>query len=201
MQQIINSIPQPTQLDIIAGNIDSPLNGESALVNIGVTYGIGLGVGGLIGGFQGLLRTRDETNFKLRMNRVITSAGASSTAMAQGVGVLAVFYSVLKTGLSLYVSEEDMHRHRILIPTVCGALSGAMYRCTSGLRAIAVATTLGAAFTGGLAVARERLEDKYDWLTSNNRMLLMEKINSENQAQQQRQQQQQSQQPQQQPQQ
>lgn len=115
----------------------------------GTTYLSGLGIGGLVGLREGLRRPLgvQSPTMRLRMNAVLNTVTRRGTFLGNSAGVLAMTYNLFDAAI-----DASRGKHDIYGSLASGALTGALYRCTSGLRSMAVASTLmmaaAAAWTG-----------------------------------------------------
>ncbi|KAI3625213.1 hypothetical protein CBS9595_000574 [Malassezia furfur] len=115
----------------------------------GTTYLGGLTLGSLMGLREGLSRPLGIENptFRLRMNAVLNQVTRRSTFIGNSAGVIAMTYNLFDASIDAFRGKHD-----IWGSMASGALSGALFRCTSGARAMivssAIMTGAAAAWTG-----------------------------------------------------
>ena len=112
----------------------------------GTSYLGGLIVGGVLGVREGLSRPLgvDSPTTRLRMNAVLNQVTRRGTFLGNSAGVIAMTYNLFDAAI-----DASRGKHDIYGSLAAGALSGALYNSTNGLRAMAVssAVMMGAAAT------------------------------------------------------
>lgn len=105
----------------------------------GTTYLGGLTVGGLMGLREGLTRPLgiDSPTFRLRMNAVLNQVTRRGTFIGNSAGVIALTYNIFDASI-----DAARGKHDIYGSVASGALSGALFRCTSGPRAMLVSSSI-----------------------------------------------------------
>lgn len=115
----------------------------------GTTYLGGLTFGGLLGLREGMTRPLGIENptFRLRMNAVLNQVTRRGTFIGNSAGVIAMTYNLFDASI-----DAMRGKHDIWGSMASGALSGALFRCTAGTRAMLVSSTImtgmAAAWTG-----------------------------------------------------
>ncbi|PKI83904.1 Mitochondrial import inner membrane translocase subunit tim23 [Malassezia vespertilionis] len=115
----------------------------------GTTYLSGLALGGLMGLREGAARPLgiEHPTFRLRMNAVLNQVTRRSTFVGNSAGVIAMTYNIVDA-----IIDNARGKHDIYGSMASGALSGALFRVTSGPRAMLVSSSImvaaAAAWTG-----------------------------------------------------
>lgn len=115
----------------------------------GTTYLCGLTLGGLLGARDGITRPLgvQSPTFRLRMNAVLNQVTRRGTFLGNSAGVLAMTYNLFDAAI-----DASRGTHDIWGSMAAGALSGALFRCTNGLRPMAASSAImvavAAAWTG-----------------------------------------------------
>ncbi|WFD40764.1 Mitochondrial import inner membrane translocase subunit tim23 [Malassezia japonica] len=105
----------------------------------GTTYLGGLTVGSLMGLREGLTRPLgiDSPTFRLRMNAVLNQVTRRSTFIGNSAGVIAMTYNLFDASIDALRGKHDIYGSM-----ASGALSGALFRCTAGPRAMLVSSSI-----------------------------------------------------------
>lgn len=120
----------------------------------GALYLSGLGMGGLVGINEGLKNLpygstdpvtglNKPAPFKLKLNTVLNQVTKHGPHMGNSAGVLGLLYNIIDSSLDAYRGKHDDTNSLI-----SGALTGALFKSTSGLKAMGYSTgvmTLAAA--------------------------------------------------------
>ncbi|KIS67388.1 putative TIM23 complex essential channel-forming subunit [Mycosarcoma maydis] len=116
----------------------------------GTTYLSGLAIGGLLGAREGLFRPLgiDNPTFRLRLNAVLNQVTRRGSFFGNSAGVIALIYNLVDASI-----DGVRGKHDIYGAVAAGGVSGALFKCTAGVRLMAVASTImmGAAATWTLA--------------------------------------------------
>ena len=124
--------------------------GERVTFHIGSAYLAGLTCGTAYGLQEGLRATAGERQ-RIRINGVLNAVGKQGPGLGNGLGCLAMMYSIFES-LAYNVRGED----DLLNPIGAGVLSGAIYKSTAGVR---MAGTAGISFgifaLAGAAASKE----------------------------------------------
>jgi len=108
----------------------------------GTMYLTGLGVGGVWGLREGVHRPIAVSNARLRINSVLNSVTRRGTFIGNSAGVLALVYNGINSSI-----DHWRGRHDAAGSMVAGALTGAIYKSTAGVKPALAAAT----FVSGLA--------------------------------------------------
>ncbi|CBQ68913.1 probable MAS6-mitochondrial inner membrane import translocase subunit [Sporisorium reilianum SRZ2] len=112
----------------------------------GTTYLSGLAIGGLLGAREGLFRPLgvDHPTFRLRLNAVLNQVTRRGSFFGNSAGVIALIYNLVDASI-----DGVRGKHDIYGAVAAGGISGAMFKCTAGVRPMAVASAImmGAAAT------------------------------------------------------
>jgi len=108
----------------------------------GTMYLSGLGVGGIWGLREGFGRPLAVSNTRLRINSVLNSVTRRGTFIGNSAGVLALVYNGINSSI-----DHWRGRHDAAGSMVAGALTGAIYKSTAGVKPALAAAT----FVSGLA--------------------------------------------------
>mmetsp|Transcript_43464 Transcript_43464/g.70529 ORF Transcript_43464/g.70529 Transcript_43464/m.70529 type:complete len:205 (+) Transcript_43464:86-700(+) len=115
--------------------------GEQLTYYTGTAYFTGVVGGGLWGCAQGM-RANSKANprppLKLRINTLLNSTGSRGAFLGNSLGVLAMMYSGLESGITSARGEEDIYNG-----IGAAALTGLLYKSTAGFRVAALAGLLG----------------------------------------------------------
>jgi len=108
----------------------------------GTMYLTGLDVGGVWGLREGVRRPLAVSNARLRINSVLNSVTRRGTFIGNSAGVLALVYNGINSSI-----DHWRGRHDAVGSMVAGALTGAIYKSTAGVKPALAAAT----FVSGLA--------------------------------------------------
>ncbi|KAG0266691.1 Mitochondrial import inner membrane translocase subunit tim23 [Actinomortierella ambigua] len=116
----------------------------------GMTYITGLSLGGAYGFFEGL-RSSPSPALRIRVNTVLNSMTRRGPFIGNSAGVLALMYN----GINSAIGSARGH-HDPLNSVAAGALTGALFKSTAGVRAAGTAGGVCAVAAGLWSVAREK---------------------------------------------
>ncbi|CDR88745.1 probable MAS6-mitochondrial inner membrane import translocase subunit [Sporisorium scitamineum] len=112
----------------------------------GTTYLSGLAIGGLLGAREGFFRPLgvDNPTFRLRLNAVLNQVTRRGSFFGNSAGVVALIYNLVDASI-----DGVRGKHDIYGAVAAGGISGALFKCTAGVRPMAVASAImmGAAAT------------------------------------------------------
>ncbi|TKY88816.1 hypothetical protein EX895_002057 [Sporisorium graminicola] len=112
----------------------------------GTTYLSGLAIGGLLGAREGLFRPLgvDHPTFRLRLNAVLNQVTRRGAFFGNSAGVVALIYNLVDASIDGLRGKHDIYG-----AVAAGGVSGALFKCTAGVRPMAVASAImmGAAAT------------------------------------------------------
>ncbi|KIP08785.1 hypothetical protein PHLGIDRAFT_103765 [Phlebiopsis gigantea 11061_1 CR5-6] len=108
----------------------------------GTMYLSGLALGGLWGLREGSRKQLAVTNSRLRINAILNSVTRRGTFVGNSAGVLALVYNGINSSI-----DGIRGQHDLVGSMAAGALTGALYKSTAGVRPALVAAT----FMSGMA--------------------------------------------------
>lgn len=114
----------------------------------GVTYLAGLTLGGAWGLAEGLNKLPASAPPKLRLNSALNSITRRGPFLANSAGVIAMVYNGFNSLIGHYRGQHDA-----LNSVVAGALSGALFKSTKGVRPMMISSGIVAGAAGGWAVS------------------------------------------------
>ncbi|KAG9018889.1 Mitochondrial import inner membrane translocase subunit tim23 [Tulasnella sp. 427] len=110
----------------------------------GTTYLAGLGVGGLWGFREGAFRPLAVSTPRLRINSILNSVTRRGTFIGNSAGVLALIYNGIGASIDAYRGEHDQWGSM-----AAGAITGALFKSTAGIKPMFAAATLMTGLAGG----------------------------------------------------
>lgn len=114
----------------------------------GVVYLTALTTGGAWGLIEGLNRTPASAPPKLRLNSVLNSITRRGPFLGNSAGVVAMMYNGINSTLGYYRGKHDAANS-----IAAGALSGAIFKCTRGLKPMCISGGIVASLAGVWAVS------------------------------------------------
>ncbi|KAM5534689.1 hypothetical protein V8D89_011701 [Ganoderma adspersum] len=108
----------------------------------GTTYLSGLALGGVWGLREGARKPLAVSNARLRINSILNSVTRRGTFMGNSAGCLALVYNAFNSSIDHFRGEHDTYGSM-----AAGALTGALFKSTAGVKPALAAAT----FTSGLA--------------------------------------------------
>ncbi|KAN0062482.1 Mitochondrial import inner membrane translocase subunit tim23 [Thecaphora frezii] len=120
----------------------------------GTTYLSGLAIGGLLGAREGLSRPLgvDNPTFRLRLNAVLNQVTRRGSFFGNSAGVVALIYNLADAAI-----DAARGKHDIYGAVVAGGMSGALFKCTAGVRPMATASAIMMAAAAGWTTAKQAL--------------------------------------------
>ncbi|EXJ95226.1 hypothetical protein A1O1_00346 [Capronia coronata CBS 617.96] len=118
----------------------------------GVVYLTALTTGGAWGLIEGLNRTPASAPPKLRLNSVLNSITRRGPFLGNSAGVVAMVYNGINSTIGYYRGRHDAANS-----IVAGALSGAIFKCTRGLKPMLISSGIVASLAGVWALTRKVL--------------------------------------------
>ncbi|VDC06506.1 unnamed protein product [Peniophora sp. CBMAI 1063] len=118
----------------------------------GTMYLGGLGLGGLWGLREGASRPLAMSNARLRINAILNSVTRRGTFMGNSAGVLALSYNAINSAI-----DGVRGRHDAYGSMAAGALTGALYKSTAGVKPALVAGSVVAAAAGGWSYVKRHV--------------------------------------------
>lgn len=110
----------------------------------GTVYVLALGLGGLYGIQEGVNKIPANASGKLKLNTVLNSVTRRGPFLGNSAAVLAMTYNIINSSIDLFRGKHDS-----LNSITAGALAGAIFKSSSGLRPMGISTALMA--TGAAA--------------------------------------------------
>ncbi|KAJ3515986.1 hypothetical protein NLJ89_g1406 [Agrocybe chaxingu] len=109
----------------------------------GTMYLSGLALGGAWGVREGARRPLAVSNSRLRINSVLNSVTRRGTFLGNSAGVMALMYNGVNSSIDAFRGKHDT-----MGSVAAGAVTGALFKSTSGIKPVVVAATLGAGMAG-----------------------------------------------------
>jgi import inner membrane translocase subunit TIM23 len=109
----------------------------------GTTYLAGLTLGGAFGFAEGLKKSTNSPNMKVRLNTTLNSITRRGPGVGNSVGVIAMIYN----GTTAMI-DASRGKHDIFNSLAGGAISGAIFKATAGPRAALMAAGACSAVAG-----------------------------------------------------
>ncbi|KAF5361834.1 hypothetical protein D9756_002610 [Leucocoprinus leucothites] len=116
----------------------------------GTMYLSGLTLGGLWGLREGARRPLAVSNSRLRINSVLNSVTRRGTFIGNSAGVMALVYNAINSSI-----DSARGKHDTLGSMAAGALTGALYKSTAGVRPVIVAATIASGMAGVWSVVKK----------------------------------------------
>jgi import inner membrane translocase subunit TIM23 len=105
----------------------------------GAVYLLGLGIGGGYGFFEGLQNVPAGSPGRLRLNTVLNHVTKRGPFLGNNAGVLALTYNLIDATIDALRGKHDVYNS-----VVAGALAGALFKSTKGLKPMGYASALAA---------------------------------------------------------
>ncbi|KIW90443.1 uncharacterized protein Z519_09089 [Cladophialophora bantiana CBS 173.52] len=116
----------------------------------GVVYLTALTTGGIWGLIEGLNRTPASAPPKLRLNSVLNSITRRGPFLGNSAGVVAMVYNGVNSTIGYYRGKHDATNS-----IVAGALSGAIFKSTRGLKPMLISSGIVGSIAGMWALTRK----------------------------------------------
>ncbi|KAL1643908.1 Mitochondrial import inner membrane translocase subunit tim23 [Diplodia intermedia] len=116
----------------------------------GTTYLTGLTLGGAWGLAEGLNKTTPQMAPRLRLNAVLNSVTRRGPFLGNSAGIVAMVYNIFNSTIGYYRGKHDATNS-----VIAGALSGALFKSTRGLKPMAISSGLVAGAAGAWALIRK----------------------------------------------
>ena len=144
------SLEESTLSDLPGGRSAIPSRGwsDDLQYGTGVTYLAALTAGGAYGAVEGFRKLPPGTPPKLRLNSVLNTITRRGPFLGNSAGVLAMVYNGINSTIGY-----ARGRHDAANSVVAGALSGMLFKSTSGIRPMMISGGLVAAAAGAWAVS------------------------------------------------
>lgn len=129
---------------------------------VGTSYLTGTAAGGVWGVWDGV-RSAEGTSMRLRANSLLNGLTRRGPYLGNTFAVLALLYSPLESVIGHYRGTQDSANS-----IAAGAITGALFKSTAGVRAMAVGSGAGCAVIGGYTLfkyfTRERTGSVFDYV-------------------------------------
>lgn len=106
----------------------------------GAVYLIGLGLGGSYGFFEGLNNIPPNSPGKLQLNTVLNHITRRGPFLGNNMGVLALTYNLINSSIDSFRGKHDTPGS-----VAAGALTGALFKSSRGLKAMGYSSVMMAA--------------------------------------------------------
>ncbi|KAG0089354.1 Mitochondrial import inner membrane translocase subunit tim23 [Podila epicladia] len=117
----------------------------------GLTYITGLGMGGAFGMYEGL-KSSPSPALKIRVNTVLNSMTRRGPFIGNSAGVMALMYNGINGAIARGRGQYDP-----INSVVAGAVTGAVFKSTAGLRAAGSAGGICAVLAGIWAFGKDKI--------------------------------------------
>ncbi|PFH51044.1 hypothetical protein AMATHDRAFT_59977 [Amanita thiersii Skay4041] len=118
----------------------------------GTMYLSGLALGGSWGLREGARRPLAVSNTRLRINSILNSVTRRGTFIGNSAGVLALVYNGINSSI-----DSMRGKHDTLGSMTAGALTGALYKSTAGVKPAVVAATLVSGMAGVWSLVKKSI--------------------------------------------
>ncbi|KAI5952763.1 TIM23 [Candida jiufengensis] len=109
----------------------------------GAVYLLGLGIGGLNGLAKGLKTLPENVPSKVKLNHILNNITKNGPFLGNSCGVLALTYNLIDSTL-----DGFREKHDDLNSVVAGALAGALFRSSKGLKPMIYSSVMMAGASG-----------------------------------------------------
>jgi len=121
---------------------------STMFTNSGISYMIGVTLGGLYGLKEGLART-PSSRWKVKLNSVLNHCGRHGSQFGNMMGATAILYSLYEGLADSYELDAYTGPIQPPAPLFAGMMTGATYYMRAGPRVSALAGTIGLGAVGG----------------------------------------------------
>ncbi|KAJ9642269.1 Mitochondrial import inner membrane translocase subunit tim23 [Knufia peltigerae] len=148
------SLDESTLSDLPGARSFLPSRGwsDDLCYGTGTVYLTALTTGGTWGLIEGLNRTPASAPPKLRLNSVLNSVTRRGPFLGNSAGVVAMVYNGFNSTIGYYRGKHDAANS-----IVAGALSGAIFKSTRGLKPMLISSGIVASIAGAWALTRKVL--------------------------------------------
>ncbi|KAH7326376.1 mitochondrial import inner membrane translocase subunit tim23 [Stachybotrys elegans] len=122
----------------------------------GVTYLTGLSIGGAWGLSEGLRRSEGQPP-KLRLNSVLNAVTRRGPFLGNSAGAVAIVYNIINWNIGYLRGKHDAAN-----TIAAGTLAGAVFKCTRGLRQMAISGGIVGTMAGAWAIISRSLAPSTD---------------------------------------
>ncbi|EJK64388.1 hypothetical protein THAOC_14881 [Thalassiosira oceanica] len=116
--------------------------------NSGISYMLGVTLGGLYGLREGLAKT-PSSRFKVKLNSILNHCGRNGSVVGNMLGATSILYSLYEGLADTYDLDQYTGPIQPPAPLFAGAMTGATYYMRAGPRVAALAGSIGLASVGG----------------------------------------------------
>ncbi|GAB5592336.1 Mitochondrial import inner membrane translocase subunit tim23 [Umbelopsis nana] len=116
----------------------------------GTTYLAGLTLGGAVGLAEGVKKGAGSPNMKIRLNTTLNSITRRGPGLGNSVGVIAMLYNGTNAMIGAARGEHDVFNS-----LAAGAISGAIFKSTAGVKPMGMAAGACAAIAGIWSLGKE----------------------------------------------
>ncbi|KAH3675972.1 hypothetical protein WICMUC_002268 [Wickerhamomyces mucosus] len=109
----------------------------------GTVYLLGLSIGGAQGFTEGLGKINRADSGKLRLNTILNSITKRGPFLGNSAGVIAILYNLTNSSL-----DAVRGKHDAINSIASGALAGALFKSTKGIKQVGYASVLTAGAAG-----------------------------------------------------
>lgn len=153
------------QLNTVQGSkglIPSRSWSDDLCYGTGAVYLLGLGFGGLSGFLQGIKSIPPNASFKLQTNTVLNSITKRGPFLGNSAGVLALTYNLIDSSLdSIRGVHDDLNS------VAAGAIAGAIFKSSAGIKQMSYSTILMAGAAGAWCGIKRAYRNNNDIDTNN----------------------------------
>jgi len=121
---------------------------STMFTNSGVSYMLGVSLGGMYGLREGLAKT-PSSRWKVKLNSVLNHCGRNGSAVGNMMGATAILYSLYEGLADTYELDQYTGPIQPPAPVFAGLMTGATYYMRAGPRVAALAGTIGVGAVGG----------------------------------------------------
>lgn len=118
----------------------------------GAVYLIGLGSGGAYGVFEGLRNIPPNSPGKLQLNTVLNHITRRGPFLGNNMGVLSMMYNLINSSI-----DSFRGRHDTVGSIGAGAITGAIFKSSRGLKPMGYASAMMAGAAGGWSLVKKSL--------------------------------------------
>ncbi|KAL7542068.1 hypothetical protein ACHAXR_011734 [Thalassiosira sp. AJA248-18] len=145
-----SSLPTTTQQQPDYLDYDQKGRGtmSTTFTNSGISYMLGVTLGGLYGLREGLAKT-PSSRWKVKLNSVLNHCGRHGSGLGNMMGATAILYSLYEGVADSYELDQYTGPIQPPAPLFAGAMTGATYYMRAGPRVAALAGAIGMGAVGG----------------------------------------------------